>query len=187
MAATSDIRWGIIGPGWIAELFAEDLARTPGRKLRGRGLSRSGARRRPSRPSMASQRPMATMPPWPAIPTWISSTSPPRTATTMNTRGMMLEGGKPVMVEKPFTMNAAQAADLIDLARRAAFSVMDAMWTLCNPLFRLLADRVAAGDIGTPRTFSAFIGPMGASEGNRIAILIPNWAAASRWNAWSIR
>ena len=26
----ADIRWGILGPGFIAGLFAEDLARTPG-------------------------------------------------------------------------------------------------------------------------------------------------------------
>jgi predicted dehydrogenase len=45
---------------------------------------------------------------------------------------------------------------------------MDAMWTLCNPLFRRLAGVIAAGDIGTPRAFSASIGPMGAAKGHRI-------------------
>lgn len=45
----------------------------------------------------------------------------------------------------------------------------DAMWTLCNPLFRKLAARVEAGDIGTPRAFAALIGPMGGPRNSRVS------------------
>jgi predicted dehydrogenase len=63
-----------------------------------------------------------------------------------------LQAGKPVLVEKPFTMTAAEAADLVGTARAAGLFLMEAMWTRFLPhiaeIRRLLADG-ALGDIVT--------------------------------------
>jgi predicted dehydrogenase len=65
---------------------------------------------------------------------------------------LALEAGKPVLVEKPFTMNADEARQLIDSARSKGLFLMEAMWTRCLPhiveIGRLLADG-ALGDIVT--------------------------------------
>lgn len=57
---------------------------------------------------------------------------------------LALEAGKPVLVEKPFTMNAAEARDLVGLARDKGLFLMEAMWTRFLPhvveIRRLLAD-----------------------------------------------
>jgi predicted dehydrogenase len=81
---------------------------------------------------------------------------------------MMLEGGKPVLLEKPFTLSATEATALIAIAKARKLFLMDAMWTLCNPLMRNLVACVNAGDIGTPRAFSASLGPIGVPRGHRV-------------------
>jgi predicted dehydrogenase len=59
-----------------------------------------------------------------------------------------LEAGRAVLVEKPFTTNAADAADLVALARERSLFAMEAMWTRFNPLIARLRDLVADGAIG---------------------------------------
>ena len=46
---------------------------------------------------------------------------------------LCLEHGKAVLCEKPFTINAAQARDLIRLAQERQLFLMEAMWTRCLP------------------------------------------------------
>jgi predicted dehydrogenase len=61
-----------------------------------------------------------------------------------------LQAGKAVLCEKPFTINAAEAEAVIQLARRKKLFLMEAMWTRFIPLVgkvrQLLADRVI-GDL----------------------------------------
>jgi predicted dehydrogenase len=63
-----------------------------------------------------------------------------------------LEAGKPVLVEKPLTMNSAEARELVAAAREKGLFLMEAMWTRFLPhmaeIRRLLADG-ALGDIVT--------------------------------------
>ena len=42
---------------------------------------------------------------------------------------LMIEAGKSVLCEKPFTMNAAETKELIGLAREKNVFLMEAMWT----------------------------------------------------------
>jgi predicted dehydrogenase len=81
---------------------------------------------------------------------------------------LALEHGKGVLVEKPFTINAAQAADLVALARQRGLFLMEAMWTRCHPNMLELARLVRAGAIGHVRAISASLGPIGLQAGFRV-------------------
>lgn len=72
---------------------------------------------------------------------------------------LCLEHGKAVLCEKPLTLNAAQAHDLIQLSRARNLFLMEAMWTRCLPALvesrRLVVEQSV---IGTPRFLIADFG-----------------------------
>jgi predicted dehydrogenase len=59
-----------------------------------------------------------------------------------------LEAGRAVLVEKPFTVNAAETAQLIALATSRRLFAMEAMWTRFNPIVREVTDLVDGGAVG---------------------------------------
>ncbi|KAJ8922758.1 hypothetical protein NQ315_007793 [Exocentrus adspersus] len=61
---------------------------------------------------------------------------------------MMLENGKHVLCEKPFTMNEKQTRKLIEIARAKKLFVMEAIWSRFFPAYRELGRIIEAGDIG---------------------------------------
>jgi predicted dehydrogenase len=63
-----------------------------------------------------------------------------------------------VLCEKPLTLNAAQAEEMVALAREHDRFLMEAMWMACHPVIRAVRDGVAAGRFGTPRVVHADIG-----------------------------
>ncbi len=69
-----------------------------------------------------------------------------------------LNGGKAVLVEKPFTMNAHEAEQVISLARRRGLFAMEAMWTRFLPLQVRLRELLATGVIGDVRMVYADFG-----------------------------
>ena len=68
---------------------------------------------------------------------------------------MCLEKGKPVLCEKAFMLNRAQAEDVINLAREKKIFLAEAIWTRYEPSRRILEDIIASGDIGTPTFLKA--------------------------------
>lgn len=65
---------------------------------------------------------------------------------------LALNNGKPVLVEKAFTQNAAQARELVELANSNNLLLIEAMWTRFLPHFdivRQLIEINALGDIHT--------------------------------------
>lgn len=163
----SDIRWGILGPGFIAGLFAEDLVQTPGARAvavasRDQGRAESFATTHGIARAYGSYEALAADPEVDIV--YIAS---PHSHHFAHAK-MMLEAGKPVLLEKPFAMNAGEGEALVALARQRGLFLMDAMWTLCNPLLRTLVAKVRADEIGTPRAFSALLGPIGVPEGHRV-------------------
>ena len=167
VSATSDIRWGILGPGYVAGLFAQDLARTPGARcvaVASRDAGRAGAFAEGHGIARAygDYAALAADPEVDVV--YIATPHSHHFAHA----GTMLDAGKPILLEKPFTKNAAEAATLIALARQRGLFLMDAMWSLCNPLLQSLVARVRAGEIGTPRAYSALLGPIGVPKGHRV-------------------
>jgi predicted dehydrogenase len=69
-----------------------------------------------------------------------------------------LRAGKHVLCEKPFTLNAPQAEQVIQAARASGKFVMEGMWTRCFPLVREIIRRVGTGDIGEVRLVMADFG-----------------------------
>src|SRR5580704_3583278 len=150
-------RWGIVGMGNIAGKFAEALAVLPDAELVAVG-SRTGAaadafavrynvpRRHASYTALAEDT---------AVDALYVAT--PHTLHAENTL-LGLAAGKPVLCEKPFTLNAREASLVIQSAREKKLLVMEAMWTRFLPPLVRLREMLAAGAIGEPRMLSADFG-----------------------------
>ncbi|MFT7872484.1 MULTISPECIES: Gfo/Idh/MocA family protein [Amycolatopsis] len=143
------LRWGIMGTGGIAGAFAEDLQLTESGVVAAVGSRSAGSAERfadklsiPTRHS--SYEALANDPDVDVV--YVATPHPMHHA---NAR-LALEAGKPVLVEKPFTMNADEARDLVELARAKHLFLMEAMWTRFLPHIRHVRELLPRlGDIVT--------------------------------------
>ena len=63
--------------------------------------------------------------------------------------------GKPVLCEKAFTLNAAQARAVAEAAKKQGVFVAEAIWTRYMPSRELINRVIASGIIGKPNTLTA--------------------------------
>ncbi|NBC19308.1 MAG: Gfo/Idh/MocA family oxidoreductase [Bacteroidetes bacterium] len=149
MADTSVIRWGILGTGGIARKFAADLQLLPDATLHAVG-SRAEERANtfgdrfdvPQRYGAYAD--LAADPDVDIV--YVATPHPSHHADAR----VCLAAGKAVLCEKPFTLNADEAADLIALARERGLFLMEAMWTRFLPVFgdvQRLLDAHAIGEV----------------------------------------
>jgi predicted dehydrogenase len=68
---------------------------------------------------------------------------------------LALRAGKPVLVEKPFAMNAAEAREIVEVAREAGLFAMEAMWTRFLPHVAVVRDWLVEGVLGEVVTVTA--------------------------------
>ena len=140
------IRWGILGTGGIARTFTEDLL------FLGHEVAAVGSRAIATAEEFAARHGIARAYGSYAELAADEGIDVVYVATTHNTHHpaarTCLEAGRSVLVEKPFTTNAADAADLVALARQRGLFAMEAMWTRFNPLVVRLRELVADGAIG---------------------------------------
>jgi predicted dehydrogenase len=66
-----------------------------------------------------------------------------------------LEHGKHVLVEKPFTLNEAEAREVVDFAESHGLVVLEAMWTRWLPHMVEIHELLDAGAIGEPQLLIA--------------------------------
>ena len=129
------IRWGILGAGGIAATVGADIASTPGNEIVAVG-ARDGARaaafaQRFGIPrSYGSYRELVADDDVDVV--YIATTHAQHHEQAL----LALNAGKPVLVEKSFTLNARQARDVVDTARRNRLFCMEGMWMRLNPLIR---------------------------------------------------
>ncbi len=71
---------------------------------------------------------------------------------------LCLEHGKHVLVEKAFTVNAAQAEELMKLAREKQLLLTEAIWTRYMPSRRMINDLLESGIIGKISSMTANLG-----------------------------
>ncbi len=74
-----------------------------------------------------------------------------------NTR-LCLEAGKPVLCEKPLTVNAAQAQALCGLARDKGVFLMEALWTRFLPAYQQVRRWLDEGTVGEIRLLDSTMG-----------------------------
>ncbi len=145
------IRWGVIGTGGIASTFAADVALTDSGTVFAVGSRRQATAEEfgerfgvPNR--YASYEAVVADPEVDAV--YVGTPHPMHHPDAL----LALRAGKPVVVEKPFTMNAAEAEELVATARAEGLFLMEAMWTRFLPhvveIRRLLAEG-ALGEIVT--------------------------------------
>jgi predicted dehydrogenase len=146
-------RWGILGTGGIARQFTQDLL------LDGHAVAAVGSRTRESAERFAAlfELPAAhasyeALVADPSVELVYVAT--PHPFHYANAR-LALEAGKHVLVEKPFTLNAAEAQALVTLAAARGLLILEAMWTRWLPHMTRLRQIVAAGTIGELRSMSA--------------------------------
>jgi predicted dehydrogenase len=154
------IRWGILSTGGIAKSFVEDLRLLPDAEV-----AAVGSRSAQTAEAFAARHDIPR-----AYGTWaelaadpdvdVIYVATPHTGHYPATR-TCLTAGKPVLCEKPFTLDRVTSAELVDLARGRDVFLMEAMWTRCNPAVRRALELIADGAIGEVTTVHADFGVAG--------------------------
>jgi predicted dehydrogenase len=147
------IRWGILGTGYIAGVLASDLVRF------GLTVTAVGSRTQDAADDFAAKHGIGTahgsyeaLAADPNLDIIYVSTPHPFHAANAE---LALKGGKHVLVEKPFTLNATEAREVTDLAADRGLLVLEAMWTRWLPHMVRIREIIAAGTIGEVRTLIA--------------------------------
>jgi predicted dehydrogenase len=147
------LRWGIIGTGGIARSFVTDVQKAGAGRIVAVG----------SRQQQTAERFAATHSIEMAYPSYEAMVSDPAvdavyvaTPHPMHHANALLalQAGKAVLVEKAFTMTAAEARDLVTTARRAGLFLMEAMWTRFLPQVAEIRRLLAEGVLGELVTVS---------------------------------
>src|SRR4030042_168843 len=137
------VGWGILGTGKIAVEFADDLRHAPGAVLTAVGsrtaeTAEAFGRRFRIPHRHASYAALVNDPDVDLV--YVSS---PQGLHAEHVR-LALEAAQAVLCEKPFTLSARQAAELIALARDRRLFLMEAMWMRFQPAIvqvrQILAD-----------------------------------------------
>jgi predicted dehydrogenase len=170
------VRWGILGTGGIAGTFVTDLrlaasgvAVAVGSRSQGsadRFADRFGiANRHGSYASLAADPDVDVI--------YVATPHPMHRDNAI----LALRAGKHVLVEKPFTMNAAEAREIAAVARERGLFAMEAMWTRFLPDVAVIRDWLARGVLGDIVTVIADHGQWFAEEAG-FRLFAPELAAA---------
>lgn len=154
---TKPIRWGILSTGNIAGAFVTGLRALPDAEV-----VAVGSRTRESAEAFGAKfgipRRHATYEALAADPDvdviYVASLHPFHKDNAI----LCLDHGKAVLCEKPFTVNAADAGQVVAVARRRKLFLMEAMWTRFLPMTVKVRQWLGDGVIGEPRFFQANFG-----------------------------
>lgn len=159
MSTGSPLGWGFVGTGAIATTMAEDLTRVPGNVLRGvasRSRDRAQAfAARHDAPAARAYDDVAELAHDRSVDVVYIATPHPAHAAAART---CLEAGTAVLCEKPLTMRAEEARELVALARDRGVFFAEGMWMRCNPLIRRAVDWTREGRCGSVGHLAATLG-----------------------------
>jgi len=151
------VRWGILGTGYIARLFAQAL-----RSLDDADLAAVGSRTQASadafgadyqiRHRHASYAALAADPEVDIV--YIATPH----ALHKDNSILCLNAGKAVLCEKPFTINRVQSEEVIRAAATNKRFLMEAMWTRFIPAVQQAVTWIREGAIGDVRMVQASFG-----------------------------
>ena len=149
----SNFNWGILGPGGLAKAFAEDL-----KKLDGHSIAAVGSRTLSNAQSFASTfggtaygsyEELVADPQVDAI--YVATPHPAHQENVI----LALNAGKPVLCEKPFAVNAAEAQQMVDAAHKNGVALMEAMWARFLPHYAQVREIIQSGVLGKIHTIQA--------------------------------
>lgn len=147
------LRWGILGAGGIAKAQVSDMKRhgfeVTAVAARDLAKARAWADEMGLPKAYGSYEELAADPDIDAI--YVATVHPAHAAGAR----IALEGGKHVLVEKPFTMDAAEAQSLVDLAASKGLVILEAMWTRWLPHMVRIREILASGLLGDVRVVLA--------------------------------
>jgi len=148
------IRWGILGTGAIAQKFALGLSYVPEAELvavgsRARRTAEAFADRWSIPHRHSSYEQLAEDPDVDVV--YVATPHPMHKDNSM----LCLRAGKAVLCEKPLTVNARQAREVIRCARENGAFLMEAMWTRFLPAIGRLREILQAGALGDVRMVKA--------------------------------
>jgi predicted dehydrogenase len=151
------IRWGILGTGGIANTFVIGLSVLPDAEL-----VAVGSRKQETAEAFGSKyniphrhatyEALANDPDVDAI--YVCTPHPMHKDAVM----LSLKGGKAVLCEKPFMLNAAEAQEVITYARQQHLFLMEAMWMRFLPAMGKVRELLAQNVIGEVRAVMADFG-----------------------------
>ncbi|MEN2740195.1 Gfo/Idh/MocA family oxidoreductase [Microbacterium sp. X-17] len=147
------LRWGILATGGIAHAFTSDL------RTAGLDVAAVGSRRAEAAEAFAAEfaipRAYGSYDELVADPdldiVYIATPHPHHAENALRA----LDAGKHVLLEKPFTLNAREAAVVRARARERGLLAMEAMWTRYLPHMVRLHEILAAGTLGEIQTVFA--------------------------------
>ena len=142
-----EFRWGILASGGIAQAFARDLS-----YFNNHIVAAVGSRSQESADAFAAEFPgciayssyeaLVADPSLDAI--YVASPHPYHVSNTV----LALNAGKPVLCEKPFTINAAEAREMKAAADANGVALMEAMWARFLPHMHKVREILASGILG---------------------------------------
>ena len=154
---STKFRWGILGAGGIAKKFSSGV-----QALADHELIAVGSRTQEKADQFADQfniphrhasyEALVADPEVDAI--YVATPHPMHKENTL----LCLVHGKHVLCEKPFTINAGEAKEIIDAARSRKLFLMEAMWTRFIPAVMEAKRLVDSGAIGEVRMINADFG-----------------------------
>jgi len=152
--ADGQLRWGILGTGLIAETFATDLTLTDSGIVAAVGSrSQESADRFAQKYGIdrahSSYEALVADPEVDVV--YVATPHPMHRDNAI----LALEAGKPVLVEKPFTMSSTEARDIVAVAREKQLFAMEAMWTRFLPHVAVIREWLSQGALGEIVTVSA--------------------------------
>jgi predicted dehydrogenase len=154
---TEEIRWGVVGPGRIAEKVVADFAVVDGAKavaVASRSLDRARdfADRHGIERAHGSYAAILADPEVDVL--YVATPHPQHYAIAL----AALHAGKALLVEKAFTATVAGAREVVELSRQTGVFAMEAMWTRFQPAVVRLRELIAEGAIGEVRSVQADLG-----------------------------
>lgn len=161
------IRWGILGSGRIAAEFAQGLVQAEGAVLAAVGSRAKGSAERfaAAHGALRAHGSYADLVADHAVDAVYVATPHVRHRDDCL---LVIEAGKAVLCEKPFTIDAAQAEEVAAAARAKGVFCMEAMWMRFIPAVRRALELVQEGAIGELRMLTADFGaPTPEEPGDR--------------------
>ena len=155
--STRTYNWGIIGPGRIARKFADDLRTLPNARLHA-VASTSAERARVFADDYGAPHAFGSYAELMDCPDLdVVYIATPHALHCEHTL-LCLEHGLPVLCEKPFAMNLAEARRMVTAAHRHRAFLMEALWTRFIPSMDHALHLLAEGEIGEVRTVKSDFG-----------------------------